>query len=789
MLVALFQMPALQQSMLESAGLVHTSDGRGMPVSYDTIDGLFPLTFNIRGLRIVDPVGRTVSSGTAHVWTGPMALFSGNVEVSDVHLVRSMATTGDNSYIEENKLYTDAERQMSIREAERRTRRELWPNLPRGLTIHHLLWEDFSVPDVLGNRTFCIEGSIDLRPNGGDFRVQLEVGETTAEMPEQRRINVTVDARGIRSTYIVTSEVTLRNTSVLCTQRPDSCHLPFNLSGVFAGLYEPVQLESRANIHLTTTGTYTNLLNAAFPSKNYTSSTALLSGTLSVEAHHPRALVSSAVVMFRVEPTRALSVDEARVRSPLLAQTGAFVFNCTVERPTHGGLLLRQLAVSEQRVILPLPLGEMDVAFTLDSSGAGSALMRKYDPLLGDTPWLLTTSFSSNVSLATKLQVQFNFNTIRLDVALGHMAGAGTIGYSDEDGLRTRIRLVDSEHQLESTLSVEPYRTVDLHPPHHRAYMLRIHLAEREVMFRTLAMRDLNLHADVLGLPNDPYGTLEVQFGSVNYGDGMFVMNNATIAAARDTTTTSAARHGNNVTTPWEFTASSDRDLRTRFTLFLVGSGDNEFAGSVSPFEAQLYGDHRIWTTTDSQLRFNYREATYRIQCVFHANQVQPDRESLQVFLDNQRLRLLLNDESYLLDPLVSRHALRSVGVLQGYAELDDPLHAMTLGQVDLCWNNGELYRRGYDAVPETIIAKQIYGCLRGGPLGGWRVNEPPATVWITTPEVGRCELRANVTASRKDTDTLDVPVSLQLRLLDTGDSPWLQEGWVDTQVRLAIKI
>ena len=778
-LVVLLQWPAVHHSAMQQMKLVHTDDGWGIPMDYDHICCLFPYKFTMYGLRVVDPTGRGFSAGEAEVYISlwSLATSMSEVTVDSVTVRNSVGTDGD-GYVEDNTKINAVEQSATQDWADRNSRDKTWPNLPRGLIIKQLVIKALYIPVL--NRTIHAEGSLSFKSSGGNFLLKFAVSD-------DRSNNLDFSLAGTQLSRRVQVQASIANTSEPCRIRPDACERLVSVQSVFPTQRTKFTVGGALDLSVDVAGTYGGLLQAAFPSKNFQSASDLLAGTLSVRLLAPQALVSSVVTVVRISGNRTLIVDEARIATPLLLATsqGAaaapLVLSVAVLVPAKGLPSLLRFNVPEQRVNLPLPLGEADVAFHLvgapnSTAYSGWALVRKYDSSTGsEQQWTLNGTYAVTTLDVAAQAFAVDFRSVELDVALGHMRGRGIASYSPAVGANVNVALTDPLKQLSIRVNLSPYRSGG----DHRAHQLGIEMIEPVAQLRKLNIENLHLTARVFDIPDSPYGNMDIGFGQVNYDNGVFIMNNASVVAAR--------APGALDSTPWELTASSDTDLRTRFTLMLVGNGENEFRGSVAPFDAVLYGSHRIWTSEQTRLSFNYQQQEFSLSCALHANEAEPERVSLDVNVDKEKIRLIVNDASYLLDPLLLKPRLRTSGLLQGYIEMLNPLTAPQLGALDMCWNDGA----AFDA-SGVQVAHNVHGCVRGNYETGWKINNPPALFVLDSPRLGQCELRANISAARRQSatgDVLDLPVQAALRMLDPDASALLESGWIALEAQLSMKL
>lgn len=177
----LLQTPAVQRWTLEKCDIIKhgKNNEEGMPLEYDRITGIFPVSFTMHELKFVDPVGRTVNLDRARVAfevTSP--LLAGEIRVSrmDVHQARM------SPMLDETQL-------LGTRDA---SSIPPWPNAVLGLRIMSTTWEELLVESM--NLTLRVEGEINIRPNAGDMTgsatfLQLDPDATRArQQAEERRV-------------------------------------------------------------------------------------------------------------------------------------------------------------------------------------------------------------------------------------------------------------------------------------------------------------------------------------------------------------------------------------------------------------------------------------------------------------------------------------------------------------------------------------------------------------------------------------------------------------------------
>ena len=789
-LIVALQSPSVNHTLMQKMKLMRTDDGKGLPMDYHHMTGIFPFDFTLHGLKVIDPTGRSVAIGSAKIVAKMSAIMYGDVVIDRLTLSDS-TSIGGGGFIEDNTLYTEKEQASSIHRAKKLAAGKAWPFLPYGIGVNHFELINLTNPGLShGNAPISITGSINVHPMGGSFSLDLKV------LSEDRALDVDLSVDGDKITRRVRVTGEARNNSLTCFGcEAVSCEWPVSVDTVFATETEVFSLATRSDIKFTIDGPWGGLLQLAFPSKHWTGQTDLVEGVISAASRHHRPLVSRAMVVFHVTNTSTMVLDEARLTSSLFHQQDSSV-TLQAEFPVHPeslSQLLDELTVvlPRQKMMLPLPLNTIDVEAVVRCSSSGKWLLAKYDTTGSYIQWSVASGVEWSRANGTVA-----FHDITVDAFMGHMAGTASFGYSKE-GVSGECTLIDVEHDLVSTLSIRPYVDQLGVPSHH----LLIDMRETAVTLADyLVLGNISVEASVLGLPHTPYGSMSISMGSANYDNGAFVMNDMSVSASRAEDATPS--------TPWELTASSDKDLRTSVTLYLVGNGESEFRGSLSPFDAKIYGEHRLWTTKPSELHFDYRRQEFSLHALFHANERLPERNSLDVTIETDHYKLIINDESYLLDPLFLRQkSMKSSGLLQGYIQVDRigaaeagsaaTAGSLSLGALDMCWNDGHIARDTAEGDEDEVIASSIHGCIQGTPEDGWSIRDPAATAWVENPRMGNIELRGNITAFRREGELrkLVIPASLEIQMRNNNDkhntdsTSWVDAGWMHSEFEFALNL
>lgn len=783
LLIAILQAPSVNHGIMQQLNLVRTTDGKGLPMDYHHISGIFPFDFTMHGVTAIDPTGRKINVGQASIKVTATAILNGQVEIDSVTLSDS-TTSGGGGFIEDNSEYTANEQKTAEHRSKKMAHGKVWPFMPYGVKVNRLVLANLSNPALTGltdsgSETVSLEGSVELKPNGGSFHINVHV------LSLAHSIDVNIKLDGDHSSRRVTAVIGARNSSVTCWGTPE-CTLPISVRSIFATETEVFSLAFRSNIDTTIDGTWGGLMQMAFPSKHWEGTEDLISGVISIASIHQRPLISQAAVVLRVDKNSVLTLDDARITSSLFRHRDSSI-HLSLQVPIHAAnftdaLLAFSGSIPRQRITMPLPLGTMDFTFNVTRGTSGYCAIGKYDASGSYVMWTAGSRFHYQLGTG-----RLSLDNIAIDAFMGHMNGTATMSYSRAEGMTASARLTDAEHQLESTLTVQPYDVAGTGKLHH----LLINMNERSLQTGNLNADNVTVAASVLGLPSNPYGSLAVSIGSINYGEGTFVMDHMAMSASRDQDAVTGS--------PWELTASSDRDLRTSFTLYLVGNGESQFRGDLSPFEAHIYGNHRVWTTKPSELFFDYKTQEFSLHAIFHANEAVPERNSMDVSITPDRYQLIVNDESYLLDPLILRGKnMHSSGLMDGYIQVDrvvDPhspeLGQFNLGAMNLCWREGALFQQDDQTGALISVAHTINGCLKGGPGEGWGIGDPDATAYIENPRMGTVHLAANVTASRRDDrpSRIVVPANVSIVMFNDDSAGWLATGKLFTSIELELNV
>jgi hypothetical protein len=773
---------------------VRTPDGKGMPMDYHHISGFFPLDFTMHKMSFIDPTGRAINIGEVHVQMSLSNLVRGNIQVDKVTLTDStaMATQGS-GYIEDNALYTDNERKQAEHQSAKMSKGTVWPTFPYAITVASLEIINMSNP-LMPDYPLSIKGSLSFGAQGGSFSVSMTIDDGG------HFVDISLDAKGQHMTHVIQATVEMRNSSLTCFAADwatTTCKWPVSLRTAFPSENQLFSLSTRSNIRAVVEGEWGSLLQVAFPSKHWNGTKDLVSGVLTADALDDRPLVSRAMTQFRVSSRSALILDEARLTSSVFHHRDSSV-SLAAQLPIRAKSLhefLGELNVTlpVQRMTLPLPIGTIDLAIQANQTSFGDWSMAKYDSVGSYVQWTSGSRFTLDV----KNSLQFHMENITIDAFLGHMNGTASMHYTKSTGFNFNCSMYDPDLDLIATVSVAPYLAVASDgTATTRYHHLMIEANEPRLVFdKRLEVNNVTVTASVLGLPSQPYGGISIGVGRINYDNGAFVMDNMLMGASR-------AEEASD-DTPWEFTASSDRDLRTRLTLYLIGNGDNEFSGSLAPFEARIYGGHRVWTTRNSDFRFDYQRQQFSMHSIFHANELEPERNSLDINVETDRYRLIVNDESYLLDPLLLKSSeMRSRGLMQGYIELvrgqnapdsqRSSTGAFSLGSLDMCWNDGAVEKYQSSSKSWTPMVKNVHGCIQGTPQEGWSIKNPSATAWVENPRMGSIELRGNITAVRDEElapGQLLIPAELEMRMRNDDQNQWIGNGWLYTQLMLSMNV
>lgn len=765
-LAVVLQAPSVHHTLMESMKLVHTKDGTGIPMAFTHITGLFPYKFTMHGISIVDPVGNKVRVGSAQVHVALMSALKGLIEVHSVTVLSAGADIGG-EYVEDNTDYTEAEVLASIKGAGVRSRNEIWPNIPLGIKLNKLEVKNFVAPvEGFENQTFSIEGAVEFKRFGGDFNVSLLIAGAG------HVIDLKMVGRQIL--HHVALNVNIRNSSLLCVKSGEECYRPINISNVFYNERQPYSLESRTDISIRTDATWSGLLQAAFPSKSAVNKVDLMAGTISTKTLSPDAIYRTFDLVFALDGNRSVVIHEGRITSPLLHQATPLRFQAGFTRKAPYQFML---LVEQQHLSLPLPVGDVDFAFAFDDSLNGTIALNKYDVFAKYIQWESNATFSVDFE-NTELDVK----SLSFSMADNQLDGDALISYSPNNGFEVLANLQDEQTGASSVIRLSPYYSDALKKRGiARQYQLHIGFKMDSFTSKKMHIEDIRISTDIYSIPLNPHGSMAFALGRVDYGNGVFVMNNASIDANRqeqaDPTDTSS----------WKVTASSDQDLRTKFTLYLTGSEmERTFSGSISPFQAVLYGKHRVWTTDPSTIGFDYHRMTYSLHSTLHANQANPSRRSLEVIASNQRSRLLINEDISLFNTILPQKYQGS-GLIQGFVEVEHAGGPSYPSSIDLCWTNGRLFTAPTADTPSYQVWHEFSGCVNGRQETGWTIDNPPASFVVDNPPYGRIQMKSNITASRQwkqvaEVDTSVVQLDLQMEFLTVDDQEinnFFQGGWI----------
>ena len=758
-LLVMLQNPTVQYKLMVMSQLVHTPNGKGMPIDYQRVSGLFPYKFTMHGVAFTDPKGNRVEAGTADVHVNILATLKGQIELHSVVLRGSTAKISKATDITQNEDYSQAEIDESVRQAVRRATVEIWPGLPFGITIKNLTIFDMVIPlPMFVNITFNISGEIWLEKNAGDFYIDLTfLGGGH---------NASFILRGVALLRHVTIDARVYNTSELCSAR---CDRTVSLSSLFPDEKQPFALETRMNLIVQTDGTYSDLLQLAYPYSGANNTRDLIKGVAILESLNPRALYSSLQIVFKVSPHHVLIINDGRLTSPILLQTRPLQFGISLTQTPPYQFMLH---VFRQELTFPTPFATSTMEFVIDQDLSGYISMEKS----ATYPFSAATNYTLNVHDGTLLlsatEIAFMENQVN---------GSARLAYSKQFGLEVIASFMDVEQGAAGQFTVIPTyensaNTFD------RQYSVHFELQQEVVQLGSLVVSDIAVVSDVVNFPKSPTGTVQVSLGEVNYGNGVFVLNNASVAASRAQLTENA----------WEINAKSDTDLKTRFTLFIVASDDQRiFHGSIAPFMAILYGKHRVWTSDVSTIILDFGQWTYNFHSILHVNQnPSPDvADSIEVIADNTKSRIIVKEDISLFNGVMPKNYTGS-GWINGYLEFAHQNGQSYPSSVDLCWNNGRLF--GPDGQNATaLVLHGFYGCVTGTLATGWKIDSPPAQFYADWPDLGNIELRSNITVTpilvrigQTQQTTTNLAAQIQFKMLDQPTQMrFFENGWIAAEL------
>jgi hypothetical protein len=764
-LAIVLQNPTVQKSAMEMAYLSHTKDGKGIPLDFSHISGLFPYKFTMHGMRIVDPVGNKIEAGTAKIHVALLSVFKGLIEVHSVVMESPQATKGSN-YVEDNVDYTQAEIDESVRMANRRSRVEIWPYLPFGIQINNLDIRNFEVPvPALAGKPFSVSGSVDFRRMGGDFFLKLWIVGAG--------YNVSFNLGGISGMHHVTIDAQVYNTSVLCVRSGEQCNATLDVSSLFYNEVAPYKLETMTDLSLNTDGTWSDLLQFAFPSKNVVNVNNLLKGVVKARALDYRSAISSVELVFHVDPNRTLFIDDGRIYSPLLRQSRPFEFSALASRSEP---YVWMFSVEKQRIVFPEPIGASSVAFQVDHHLAGIFEVSKYDLLVTAVQWTINSTF-----VYSRNETMLHFPELEIDVFDNRITGSGMVKYDAQGGVNAVVLLHDDELGADGAVRFSSYTPSDTIE---RQYQLHVGFSQERFSTKRVNVSQVRITADIFQIPSNTQGSATVSFGELNYGNGVFIMNNASIGAK-----SAGEPYG-----AWEITASSENDLRTKFSMYLSGTPtDRVFRGSVAPFHATLYGTHSVWTEDPSELDFDYYKMSYGFHTSLHANQQDPKRKSLDVVASNRQTKLIINEDISLFNTVFPQK-YQGTGLIQGLVEIEHVNGESYPSQIDLCWNNGNLFAAPTSDAAGYAVSHSIFACVRGHVSNGWKIDSPPATFVMDSPAIGLIQLKANITASRQQREgsrsVVQLDSDIEFVMRDSQDqAQFFQGGAITAETSFDINI
>ncbi len=152
------QTPTVQRNILKRCDLVQHGkrNERGMPMEYERITGIFPLSFSMHDVEFIDPAGRAIQVERSEIQFSVLSsMRTGHIQVNSIYLHNARMSPAIKHH---ERMNTASSKRMEI---------PPWPDLVLGVDIKEMIWNSLYMQSY--NITIAINGSFEIQRGGGNI--------------------------------------------------------------------------------------------------------------------------------------------------------------------------------------------------------------------------------------------------------------------------------------------------------------------------------------------------------------------------------------------------------------------------------------------------------------------------------------------------------------------------------------------------------------------------------------------------------------------------------------------
>lgn len=172
LLFAALQTPGIQRYTLKKCDLVQHDENQGMPMQYNRISGVFPISFRMHNVSFVDPVGRRLDADYAHIQFNPLSLFRRKIRLSSMYINYAVMSNKAKKLEplpppQPQHPGKPTPRPKERIDPEELAQRQPWPNVIFAIHVDEMIWGELVMKEY--NMTIHIKAYIVLEHSGGDM--------------------------------------------------------------------------------------------------------------------------------------------------------------------------------------------------------------------------------------------------------------------------------------------------------------------------------------------------------------------------------------------------------------------------------------------------------------------------------------------------------------------------------------------------------------------------------------------------------------------------------------------